>query len=507
MEQAASACPLARRARTSRMSRIATKLLRDLVGADGAYAPRFAELPVTDLTADSRRVTPGALFVAIPGTKADGLRYVSDAVAKGAVAVMAEQAPTSLPDGIAVVKVANARRALSLAAARFHARQPATIAAITGTSGKTSVAAFTRQIWAALGHQAASIGTVGIVSPKGETYGSLTTPDPVDLHRTLDSLAHEGITHLAIEASSHGLDQHRLDGVRVTAGGFTNLSRDHLDYHPTVEHYRDAKLRLFGGLLPAGAAAVIAADHAEAAAFLAVARERGLRLVTVGRSGEDIRLAAAAIDGFAQRLELAHGGRTYRVRLPLVGAFQVENALVAAGFGIVTGGDPAAVFAALERLAGAKGRLDLVGDKAGAPIFVDYAHKPDALAKALEALRPYVRRRLTVVLGCGGDRDRGKRPLMGAIAAEKADRVIVTDDNPRSEDPAAIRAAILKAAPSALEIGDRGEAIRRAVGELNPGDVLLVAGKGHESGQIVGDRVLPFSDHAAVLAALEGKAA
>ncbi|MFL5044192.1 MAG: UDP-N-acetylmuramoyl-L-alanyl-D-glutamate--2,6-diaminopimelate ligase, partial [Xanthobacteraceae bacterium] len=404
-------------------------------------------------------------------------------------------------------KVRNARRALALAAARLHPRQPGTVAAVTGTSGKTSVAAFTRQIWQALGHPAASIGTVGIVSPQGETYGSLTTPDPVELHRTLDALAGQGVTHLAMEASSHGLDQHRLDGVRIAVGGFTNLSRDHLDYHATFDAYVAAKLRLFQELLEPGAAAVIAMDQDEALAFAESAAQRGLRVMTVGRRGSGICALKSAIDGYAQKLTLAHEGRKYHIRLPLVGAFQVENALVAAGLAIATDSDPADVFAALEGLKGAKGRLELVGDKNGAPIFVDYAHKPDALAKALEALRPYVRRRLTVVFGCGGDRDRGKRPMMGAIAVDKADRVIVTDDNPRSENPAAIRAAILAAAPGAIEIGDRGAAIRQAVTDLEQGDVLLIAGKGHESGQIVGDRVLPFTDHAAVAAALEEKVA
>jgi UDP-N-acetylmuramoyl-L-alanyl-D-glutamate--2,6-diaminopimelate ligase len=481
--------------------------LRDLLLDDAEYDRRFATVAISGVTADSRKVGRGSAFVAVPGTKADGLQYVDAAIAAGAVAIMAERAPASLPDTVALVKVPNARRALALAAARIHPRQPGTIAAVTGTSGKTSVAAFTRQIWQTLGHPAASIGTVGMVSPRGETYGSLTTPDPVDLHRTLDALAGEGVTHLAMEASSHGLDQHRLDGVRIAAGGFTNLSRDHLDYHATFDAYVAAKLRLFQDLLEPGAAAVIAIDHDEALAFAEAAAQRGLRVMTVGRAGAGIRALKSVIDGYAQMLTLAHEGREYHVRLPLVGAFQVENALVAAGLAIATGSDPVEVFAALADLKGAKGRLELVGDKDGAPIFVDYAHKPDALAKALEALRPYVRRRLTVVFGCGGDRDRGKRPMMGAIAVEKADRVIVTDDNPRSENPAAIRAAILAAAPGAIEIGDRGAAIRRAVADLDPGDVLLIAGKGHESGQIVGDRVLPFTDHAAVAAALEEKVA
>jgi UDP-N-acetylmuramoyl-L-alanyl-D-glutamate--2,6-diaminopimelate ligase len=481
-------------------------LLRDVL-PEAEYAPRFAAVAIGGVTSDSRKVKRGDLFVAIPGTKADGLAFVPQAIAAGAAAVAAEKLPDVQPEGIAFVRVPNARRTLALAAAKLHPRQPATIAAVTGTSGKTSVAAFTRQIWAALGHPAASIGTVGVVSPKGETYGSLTTPDPVELHRTLDALAREGVTHLAIEASSHGLDQHRLDGLRLAAGAFTNITRDHLDYHPTLEDYFTAKLALFERLLPAAAAAVVEADHEGAERVISAATARGLRVLTVGRRGEGIRLVEAVVDGFTQRLVVAHQARRHAVRLPLVGAFQVENALVAAGLAIVTGSAPAAVFAALESLKGAKGRLELVGSRNGAPIFVDYAHKPDALAKALEALRPYVRRRLVVVFGAGGDRDQGKRPLMGAIAAANADRVIVTDDNPRSENPAAIRGAILAAAPGAIEIGDRGTAIARAVTELQEGDALLIAGKGHETGQIVGARVLPFSDHDAVAAALKEKVA
>jgi UDP-N-acetylmuramoyl-L-alanyl-D-glutamate--2,6-diaminopimelate ligase len=481
--------------------------LRDLLSDDARCEARFDALAIAGIAADSRAVKSGFLFVAVPGTKADGLAFLPQALAAGAVAVMAERAPEQLPDGIAFVHVGNARRALALAAAKFFPRQPGTIAAVTGTSGKTSVAAFTRHIWAALGHKAASIGTVGVVTPDGEIYGSLTTPDPVELHRTLDGLAGAGITHLALEASSHGLDQHRLDGVRVGVASFTNLSRDHLDYHPTLEAYLAAKLILFERIVRPDGAAVITADSAEAATVVAAARRRRLAVLTVGRHGDGIRLADAAIDGFAQRLRLEHAGKTYNVRLPLVGAFQVENALVAAGQAIASGAEPAAVFAALEHLVGAKGRLELVGRRAGAPVFVDYAHKPDALAKAIEALRPYVRGRLVVVFGAGGDRDQGKRPIMGAIAAEKADRVIVTDDNPRSEEPAKIRAAILAAAPGAIEIGDRGEAIRRAVAELAAGDVLLIAGKGHETGQIVGKQILPFSDHEAVAAALEENAA
>ena len=482
--------------------------LKTLLTLDAVSDARFDALDVKGISADSRTVKPGDLFVAMAGAKDDGLRFVGQAVASGAAVIMAERVPPlPLPEGVAFVRVGDARRALALAAAKFFARQPEVIAAVTGTSGKTSVAAFTRQIWGALGAKAASIGTVGLVTPTREVYGSLTTPDPVALHRSLDEIAREGVTHLAIEASSHGLDQHRLDGVRVAAGGFTNLSRDHLDYHPTLEAYLAAKLRLFTDLVQPKGAAVIAADHEHADAVIAAAKQRRLRLLTVGRRGEGIRLVETAIDGFAQVLSLSYAGNDYRVRLPLPGAFQVENALVAAGLAIATGSEPAATFAALAQLKGAKGRLELVGERDGAPIFVDYAHKPDALAKALEALRPYVSGRLIVVFGCGGDRDAGKRPMMGAIAAQMADRVVVTDDNPRSENPAEIRAAILAAAPGAVEIGDRREAIDASIAELRRGDVLLIAGKGHETGQIVGKQVLPFSDHEAVAAALAGRVA
>jgi UDP-N-acetylmuramoyl-L-alanyl-D-glutamate--2,6-diaminopimelate ligase len=481
--------------------------LRELF-TDAAFEERHGDVAIGGIAADSRKVKPGDAFVAVPGTKADGFKFVPDAIAAGAAAIVAEQAPASpLPGAVAFVRVADARRALALAAVKFLPRQPGIIAAVTGTSGKTSVAVFVRQIWAALGLDAASIGTIGVVSPRGEIYGALTTPDPIELHRTLDRLAGDGVTHLAIEASSHGIDQRRLDGLRIAAGAFTNITRDHLDYHHTLEAYLAAKLRLFSTLIAPGAAAVIDVDHDHAADVVAAAQTRGLEILTVGRSGRGIRLHETAIDGLAQTISLEHGGRRHRLRLPLVGEFQVENALVAAGLAIATGAEAAAAFAALERLTGAKGRLELVGQKNGAPVFVDYAHKPDALAKALDALRPYAANRLVALFGAGGDRDRGKRPIMGGIAAAKADRVIITDDNPRSENPAHIRAEILAAAPGAVEIADRGEAIRRAVAVLEPGDVLLIAGKGHESGQIVGDRVLPFTDHAAVAAALEEKVA
>jgi UDP-N-acetylmuramoyl-L-alanyl-D-glutamate--2,6-diaminopimelate ligase len=461
---------------------------------------------VVGISSDSRSVKPGYIFVAVPGTTLDGLRFVDDAVASGAVAIVAEKAPSqSLPPGVALIKVENARRALALTAAQFYRRQPEVIAAVTGTSGKTSVAAFTRQIWSALGERAASIGTVGLVSPARELYGSLTTPDPVALHRSVEELVYEGVSHLAIEASSHGLDQHRLDGLRIGAGAFTNLSRDHLDYHPDLESYLAAKLRLFTELILPGGAAVIAADAPHSDAVMQAARRRQLRVLTVGPRGEDIRLRDSEPSGFSQVITIVQGGAEHQVRLPLPGSFQVDNALIAAGLAIATGSPPGPTFGALAHLKGAKGRLELVGERNGAPIFVDYAHKPDALAKALSALRPYAKNRLIVVFGCGGDRDPGKRPIMGATAARLADRVVVTDDNPRSEDPAAIRAEILKGSPGATEIADRREAIGTSISQLRAGDVLLVAGKGHETGQIFGKHVLPFSDHEAVASALAGK--
>ena len=484
--------------------------LRDLFSDDAAIEPRAEAVEVNGLAVDSRAVKPGDLFFALAGSKTDGSRFIDAAIAAGAVAVAGDRASQG-DSRVPFVVTPNPRLALARAAARFYPRQPATIAAVTGTSGKTSVAAFTRQIWQRLGHASASIGTIGLVSPKRTVYGSLTTPDPIALHRQLDEITGDGVTHLAFEASSHGLDQFRLDGVRVAAGGFTNLSRDHMDYHPDVAHYLAAKLRLFRDLVTPGGAAVISADHECSQQVIEATRARALRIIAVGRNadgaGEGIRLVDASVEGFAQKLSLEHRGRRHALKLPLVGEFQIENALVAAGLAIGTGSEPAAVLAALEHLEGAKGRLEQVGEHNGAPIFVDYAHKPDALAKALQALRPYAKRKLVVIFGAGGDRDAGKRPLMGAIAADNADQVIVTDDNPRSENPETIRAAILAAAKNATDIGDRADAIRTGISALQQGDVLLIAGKGHETGQIVGDKVLPFSDHEAVAAALAARVA
>src|SRR5277367_4487573 len=412
----------------------------ELKDSDGELASRA----IAGLAFDSRKTAPGDLFFALSGAKDDGLKHVGEALAKGAAAVVAE-CWTETP-GAAFVKVADARAALAHAAARFYPRQPETIIAVTGTSGKTSVVAFVRQIWQAVGYESASIGKIGSASRPLTVYGSLTTPDPIALHELLDRLAASGVTHLAMEASSHGLDQKRLDGVRLAAGAFTNLTRDHMDYHATVEDYLSAKLRLFQDLLPDGAPAVIDADSAIAPRVIATARARGLRAVTVGVKGETIRLKSAARDGMSSALDLQFSGRSFRVNFPLAGDFQISNALVAAGLCIATGGDANAVFEALHALEGAPGRLERIGDVRGATIFVDYAHKPDALEKAIAALRPFVRGRLVLVFGCGGDRDPGKRPIMGEIAARGADVAIVTDDNPRSENPAAIRAQILAAA-------------------------------------------------------------
>ncbi len=465
----------------------------------GAKIPAgLTDRDVTGIVCDSRMATPGSVFFAVPGARADGLAFAPQALRQGAIAIVTEARPAERADlGPALIEARDVRAALAMASARLYPRQPETIVAITGTSGKTSVAAFTRQIWAALGFEAASLGTLGVVAPGGSAYGALTTPDPISLHRTLDDLAGAGVTHLALEASSHGIVQHRLDGVRFGAGAFTNLSRDHLDYHATMEEYLAAKLELFERLLEPGQSAVVDADSDAAEKVLAACAARGLRVFSTGIKGASLKLLGAEPEGIATRLEVSYEGEIFKLKLPLAGAFQTSNALVAAGLCIVTGGAPARALAALEALEGAPGRLERVGARRGAPVYVDYAHKPDALDKVLRTLRPYVRGKLVVAFGCGGDRDAGKRPIMGEIAARLADVVIVTDDNPRSEDPAAIRRAILAGAAGAAdirEIGDRARAIREAIAGLHPGDLLLIAGKGHETGQIIGDATLPFSD-------------
>ncbi|RTL70973.1 MAG: UDP-N-acetylmuramoyl-L-alanyl-D-glutamate--2,6-diaminopimelate ligase [Hyphomicrobiales bacterium] len=478
--------------------------LKALLCADAVLARGDPDTMITGITADSREVKPGFLFAALAGAKADGARFIADAMARGAVVVLG-RAGVEAPGSVAVVHSAEPRRVLALMAARFHPGQPETAVAVTGTSGKTSVAEFTRQLFAACGRQAASLGTIGLVKPDGGVYGSLTTPDPVTLHRTLAGLAREGITHLAFEASSHGLDQHRLDGVMLRAAGFTNLGRDHLDYHPTMEAYLEAKLRLFRDLLPVGAPAIINADDAYSQPVIDAAKAAGRDVRTVGRGGTFLALHALERDGFDQVLDIAHAGKRWRVRLPLIGDYQASNALVAAGMAIATGEAPDTVLPALEGLKGVKGRLEIAGRVRGGLIVIDYAHKPEALDAALRAVKAFSGGRVVCVFGCGGDRDKGKRPIMGEIARRHATTVIITDDNPRSEDPAAIRAAIINGAREVRDIGDRAEAIKAGIRMLGARDVLLIAGKGHETGQIVGSTVIPFSDHDAVAAALAEK--
>ncbi|MBS0273836.1 MAG: UDP-N-acetylmuramoyl-L-alanyl-D-glutamate--2,6-diaminopimelate ligase [Proteobacteria bacterium] len=449
------------------------------------------------LASDSREVKPGYLFAALSGTRANGAAFMSDAVKRGAVAVLARPEVRGDAEKLGVHFIAdeNPRLRLARLAAKFFAVQPKTVAAVTGTNGKTSVSVFLRQIWATLGYQAASMGTIGVIAPKGEIALAHTTPDPIEVHRILKNLALDGVDHLALEASSHGLDQYRLDGVEVAAAAFTNLTRDHLDYHKDFDAYLAAKLRLFTELVKAGGVAVVNADEEHGGVFIAAAKARGLKIVTVGSKGETLKLIAREARSDGQNLKIQFSGRTFDVTLPLAGDFQASNALVAAGLAIGLGDPAEKVFAALASLKGAVGRLEKVAyAKCGAAIYIDYAHTPDALETVLKAIRPHVANRLHVVFGCGGDRDKGKRPLMGIAAAHFADAVIVTDDNPRSEDPALIRREALAGAKGAREIGDRSKAIHDAIASLNTGDVLVVAGKGHESGQIVGSEVRPFLD-------------
>jgi UDP-N-acetylmuramoyl-L-alanyl-D-glutamate--2,6-diaminopimelate ligase len=484
-------------------------LLGDLATPDLSLAEGDGAREIAGLTADSRAVRRGFLFAALAGATTDGARFLADAATRGAAAVLVSpEAPIDALPGVAVIRAADPRLALARLAARFYPRQPERFVAVTGTSGKTSVAAFVRQIFATAGFEAASIGTLGVVSRPWTEYGSLTTPDPVALHQCLDRLVGQGVTAAAVEASSHGLDQRRLDGIRIQAAGFTNLGRDHMDYHPTVEAYLDAKRRLFSAILPAGGTAVVDMDDPYGASIAGTAISRGQHVVRIGRKGTEIRVTSLAADGFQLRLSVDAFGEARDILLPLAGAFQASNALVASGLAIGAGVAPDTAFEALGDLVGAPGRLELVGRKTnGAMIFVDYAHKPDALKSALQALREMTARRLVVVFGAGGDRDTGKRLLMGEAAKAFADIVVITDDNPRSEDPADIRKAILAGAPGAIEIGDRREAIATAIAMLESGDVLCIAGKGHETGQTIGKETLHFSDHEAVKAVLAGEAA
>jgi len=461
--------------------------------------PAFRALEIRGLTADSRAVEPGYLFAAIPGSQADGRAFIGQAVERGAVAVMGpEGGPRpETPAGVPYLAEANPRRRLARLAAGFYGAQPKTVVAVTGTNGKTSVASFARQIWSALGVKAASLGTLGVSAPGYERKASLTTPDPIALQAELAALAGLGIDHLAMEASSHGLEQYRLDGVRVSAAAFTNLTRDHLDYHGTMDAYRDAKLRLFTELMAPGGTAVLNCDSDAYGAFRDAAAARGHAIVPYGKTpgADGIRLQAASPHAHGLDLRFTADGATHEATLPLVGDFQAMNALAAFALVTASGGDAAAAAQALAQVKGAPGRVERAGEsKAGGAVYVDYGHTPDALVTVLRAVRPHAEGRLVVIIGAGGDRDPGKRPLMGEAAAANADRVFVTDDNPRSEDPAAIRRQVLAGCPDAFEFDDRAEAIAAAIAALEAGDILVIAGKGHEQGQIVGDTVLPFDD-------------
>jgi len=471
-------------------------------------------IDIQALELDSREIGPGHLFAAMPGTAFDGARFIPAAIDAGAAAILCARSADVQPTHVPIIRADDPRRAIAMMASRFYPRQPETIVAVTGTSGKSSVADFVRQIFSTLGHRAASVGTIGIVRPDGSVYGGLTTPDPITLHRTLQELADEGVTHLAFEASSHGLDQRRLDGVRIKAAAFTNLGRDHLDYHPTVQAYLDAKLRLFDVLLPeAGTGVVFLGDDGAqpggpeqppADKVVEVLKTRGIQTLTVGtNSACDLPYETMGPSPIPQRLTFTTPDlATVEVALPLLGSYQAENATVAVALAIAVGAPPTEALVTLNTLTGVSGRLELIGTANGAPVLVDYAHKPDALETVLKNLRQSTSGRLISVFGCGGDRDKGKRPMMGEISTRLADITIVTDDNPRSEDPAAVRRDILDAAPGAKEIGDRAEAIRDAVAMAAPGDVVVIAGKGHETGQIVGDEVRPFSDQDVARAAI-----
>ncbi len=458
-----------------------------------------ADPVITGVTADSRKVGPGALFVALPGTQADGRAFIPQALAQGAAAVLA---PADTPEQAAPVLVTSGdvRRAYAIAARGFYGVQPKTCVAVTGTNGKTSVATFCRQIWAALGHKSASMGTLGVVGQKGDkTYAltgpGLTSPDAAEAARLMAELARKDVTHVALEASSHGIDQRRIDGVALKAAAFTNLTQDHLDYHGDMGAYRAAKLRLFDTLLARGRTAVLNADSDAYSTFAAASIMSGLGVMGVGERGRDLTLIGRVATAEGQRLTLDARGQVHEVLLPLAGAFQASNALVAAGLCIAAGDRPEAVIGALEALRGAQGRLQRVGTgAAGGEVYVDYAHTPDGLETVLNALRPHAKGRLIVVFGAGGDRDRGKRPLMGQVAGRLADVAIVTDDNPRGEEAALIRSQVRAGCPEATEIGDRRAAIEAAVEIMRDGDVVVIAGKGHEQGQIVGGVTHPFDD-------------
>ena len=487
-----------------------TKSLADL----GLTARGGREAAVTGLAVDSRAVKQGMLFAALPGASAHGADFIQYALRMGAGAVLTDPAGAQLAAGVlsgsqaAVIVVQDPRQALAYAAALWFGAQPGCVVAVTGTNGKTSVANFTRQIWMTLGHAAINIGTTG-VEGSWEAPSPHTTPEPITLHRLLAEAAAAGVTHAAMEASSHGLDQRRMDGVRLKAAGFTNFTQDHLDYHHTFDAYFAAKAGLFDRLLPDDGIAVINMDDPRSADIAAIADRRGQRIVAVGRAaGNDLRLLSQRFDATGQDVRFIWGDQPHQIRLPLIGGFQAENVALAAGLAIGSGASPREVFAVLPQLQGVRGRMQLAARRSnGASVFVDYAHTPDALETALKALRPHVMGRIVVVFGAGGDRDTGKRPLMGAAARDHADVLYVTDDNPRSENPATIRAAIMATCPDANEVGDRAEAILLGVDALGPGDALLIAGKGHESGQTIAGNVYPFDDveqASVAVAALEG---
>ncbi len=457
-----------------------------LIGGDDART-------ITGFAIDHRKVAPGTIFGAFEGMRVNGEDYVPAAIAAGAIAVVARsQVPV---DGAVHIATDNPRATFAALAAQFFAPFPATAVAVTGTNGKTSIVEMTRQIWRMLGHHAASIGTLGVTTANDRVVTGLTTPDIVTFLSNVGGLAREGVTHLAFEASSHGLSQYRTEGLPVQAAAFTNLSRDHLDYHRDMADYFTAKMRLFTEVLATDGTAVVWADDDYSARVIDLARERGNKLITIGEKGESLRLVSRDPTLLGQGLVIDAGGKQYKVNLPLIGAYQAANALTAAGLVIATGGDVEATLMALARLQPVRGRLErAVITPSGAPVYVDYAHTPDAIEAAIMALKPHVAGRLILVFGAGGDRDSGKRAPMGDVAARLADLVIVTDDNPRSEDPAAIRSQIMAGAPGASDIAGRREAIAAAIADARDGDIVLIAGKGHEQGQIVGDLVLPFDD-------------
>lgn len=482
----------------------------------GLRAAAGRDPAITGLAVDSRQVRDGFLFAALPGSATHGGAFIQYALRQGAAAILTDRAGAALAapelaaSDAALVVADDPRAALAATAALWFGRQPETTVAVTGTSGKTSVATFTRQIWQALGHKAISLGTMGV---RGDYEARLahTTPEPITLHRVLSEAAAAGVTHAAMEASSHGLDQRRLDGVRLVAGAFTNFSQDHLDYHKDFDSYFAAKALLFNHILDEDAVGVINIDDPRGQQMEEIAGAQGMDILTYGRSdGADLRILGQRYDATGQELRCDILGRTHLLRLNLIGGFQAENVLAAAGLAIAASEDPDRVAAVLAGLETVPGRMQLAATRDnGAAVFVDYAHKPGAVVAALQSLRPHVMGRIVVVIGAGGDRDTGKRPLMGEAAREYADVVFVTDDNPRTEDPAAIRAAVMAGAgPDATEVGDRAEAILRGVDALQPGDALLIAGKGHETGQIIGSDVYPFDDveqASVAVAALDGK--